>query len=47
MYITSYNIPLWCKTRPCRNHLRHCNIQFIPQLRIQSEDGLQSRNTSL
>lgn len=32
MYITSYNIPLWCKARARRNHLRHCTTQFTPQL---------------
>jgi len=32
IYITSYNIPLWWSRR---NHLRHCDIQFIPQLCIQ------------
>ena len=47
MYITSYNITLWCKTRSRRNHLRHCSIQFLPQLCIQLEDGLHSRNMSL
>jgi len=28
MYITrtSYNIPLWRKTRSCRNLLQHCYI---------------------
>jgi len=26
MYITSYNIPSWCKTRSCRNHIQDCNL---------------------
>jgi len=47
MYNSSYIIPLWRKARFHWNHLQHCNIQFIPQLCIQSEDGLQSRNMLL
>ena len=42
MYIISYHVQLWCKTSR-GNHLRQCNIQFILQLCIQPEDGLQGR----
>jgi len=47
MSITPYNIPLWRKTRSGPNHLRYCNIQFVAQLCVQPENGLQGRNMLL
>jgi len=29
-----------------RKHLWHCNLQFVPQLCIQPEGGLQSQNVA-